>query len=95
LDGADHWFTASEALRVGLVDEVIAPTSDAPAPPLAGYTPRPADPDHDAEQLLIELLHRLRGEFRDVAVFKAILRANLNLQLEGPSRQSQAAFAGG
>lgn len=30
-DGADHWYTAEEALAAGLVDEIVAPTAEAVA----------------------------------------------------------------
>lgn len=33
LDGADHWFTSSEALSLGLIDEVISDAATLPAPP--------------------------------------------------------------
>ncbi len=77
-DGKDRWLRANEALRAGLIDEIVPAVPD-PAPVLAGFTPERDDPDYDAENLLIELLHRLRSEFKDAAAFKDVLSAFLQL----------------
>lgn len=40
LDGSDHWFTASEALALGLVDEVLTDEATQPATPANAFAAR-------------------------------------------------------
>ncbi|MGO9199773.1 MAG: ATP-dependent Clp protease proteolytic subunit [Limisphaerales bacterium] len=72
-DGADHWFNASQAVKAGLVDEVVPPAPKVPA--LPDSAAKQADPDIDAEELMIALLTRLRGEFKDKSAFETVLKA--------------------
>jgi ATP-dependent protease ClpP protease subunit len=70
-DGRDRWLRPAEALRLGLVDEIVPPQPEAPR---AGLLP-PDDPDADAEDLLIDLLFRLYNQFGDKAAFRASVEA--------------------
>ncbi len=73
-DGRDHWFTASQALQAGLVDEIIPPAPKVPETP-DSLPAKPADPDTDVEELMVALLKRLRGEFKDKSAFDTVLKA--------------------
>ena len=53
-DGADHYFSAEEALAAGLVDEISADHPEWPTPPWAAELEhQPASPD---ERILLEIL---------------------------------------
>jgi len=87
MDGQDHYLTAEQALKAGLIDEII----EAPAPPDYRATLLPAaaanDPDKAAEDITIELLLRLRGQLKNASAFQAVLKAFCS--------SGQAASAGG
>lgn len=81
--GEDYYFTAEEAVAVGLADEVIQPEA-LPNLPAIGPEPTPAQPESDdriVEELGRELLCRLRRHFKDPARFRAMIQKTVEANL--------------
>lgn len=91
-DGKDHYFTAQEAVAVGLADEIV------PRTPPTGGNPQPGGGDDDLVILLVELIERARPLFKDPDTFTVTLRKLLQPApfLSGVKQnQNEVAPAGG
>lgn len=72
-EAGDHYFTAKEALDLGLVDEII-PDAVAPSPAEPDGTRAPIPhPDNSIEVLTRTILGRLKSTFQDKARYRAIV----------------------
>jgi ATP-dependent protease ClpP protease subunit len=81
---SEHWYTAEQALAMGLVDEII------PAP----ATRQPStDPDADVELLTAELLGRLRPLFKNEENFLTILQRHAPARVARPRRRARGCKA--
>ena len=70
----DYYFTAKEAMALGLVDEII-PDATAPDPTATNESTAPLPhPDDPVEALARTILGRLKSTFQDKARFRAIVK---------------------